>query len=210
MTKAHVEARRKQIIDAARACFLERGFHATKIQDIATRVGLSTGAPYRYFESKDDIVAATCSEALDRNRQRFGPLDLSAASSAIFEELSAVYFAAAHEPGAVDAARLTLQVWEENSRSEQAGKMLLEYFSVIQAHVGKMAIKAQEQFEIDIALDPVSVAQTMVSLVLGVIVQRAAGTDVNVEKYEEATRALVTGRLWNSFNPNEKPTTNPV
>ncbi len=210
MTEAHVEARRKQIIDAARACFLERGFHATKIQDIATRAGLSTGTPYRYFESKDDIVAAMCSEALDRNRQRFGTLDLSAASRVIFEELSTVYFAAAHEPGAVDAARLTLQVWEESSRSEQAGKVLLEDFGMIQAHVSKIVIRAQEQCEIDIALDPVSVAQTMVSLVLGLIVLRAAGTDVDVKKYEEATRALVTGRLWNSVDPKEEPATNPV
>jgi AcrR family transcriptional regulator len=210
MTEAHVEARRKQIIDAAGACFLERGFHATKIQDIATRAGLSTGAPYRYFESKDDIVAAMCSESLDRNRQRFGTLDLSAASRAIFEELSTVYFAAAHEPGAVGAARLTLQVWEESSRSEQVGKVLLEDFSMIQTHVSKIVIEAQEQFEIDIELDPVSVAQTMVSLVLGLIVQRAAGSDVNVKKYEEAARALVTGRLWNSTPTNETPTPNPV
>jgi AcrR family transcriptional regulator len=210
MTEAHVEARRKQIIDAARACFLERGFHATKIQDIAARAGLSTGAPYRYFESKDDIVAAMCSESLDRNRQRFGTLDLTAASRAIFEELSAVYFAAAHEPGAVDAARLTLQVWEESSRSEQVGKVLLEDFTMIQTQVSKIVIKAQERFEIDIELDPVAVAQTMVSLVLGLIVQRAAGTVVDVQKYEEASRALVTGRLWNSAHPKEVPATNPV
>lgn len=210
MTEAHVEARRKQIIDAARACFLERGFHATKIQDIATRAGLSTGAPYRYFESKDDIVAAMCSEALDRNRQRFGTLDLAAASRAIFEELSTVYFSAAHEPGAVDAARLTLQVWEESTHSERAGKVLLEDFSMIQAHVSQIVSRAQERCEIDIELDPVAVAQTMVSLVLGLIVQRAAGTDVNIEKYEDAARALVTGRLWNSDQTKEEPATNPV
>jgi len=88
--------------------------------------------------------------------------------------------------------------------------VLLEDFSMIQTHVSKIVIKAQEQFEIDIELDPVSVAQTMVSLVLGLIVQRAAGSDVNVKKYEEAARALVTGRLWNSTPINETPTPNPV
>jgi AcrR family transcriptional regulator len=105
MTDAHVEARHKQVIDAARECFLERGFHATKIQDIAKKAGLSTGAPYRYFESKDDIVAAMCTVALDRHRQRFRTLDLAAASRSTFEELSSVYLSAAHEPGAEDTAR---------------------------------------------------------------------------------------------------------
>ncbi|MFP6595205.1 MAG: TetR family transcriptional regulator C-terminal domain-containing protein [Dehalococcoidia bacterium] len=151
-----------------------------------------------------------CSEALDRNRQRFGTLDLAAASRAIFEELSTVYFSAAHEPGAVDAARLTLQVWEESTHSERAGKVLLEDFSMIQAHVSQIVSRAQERCEIDIELDPVAVAQTMVSLVLGLIVQRAAGTDVNIEKYEDAARALVTGRLWNSDQTKEEPATNPV
>ncbi len=206
MTEAHVEARRNQIIDAARACFLQRGFHATKIQDIAKRAGLSTGAPYRYFESKDDIVAAMCTEALERHRQRFGALDLTAASRAIFEELTTVYFAAAHEPDAEDTARLTLQVWEESGHSEHAGEVLRADFSMIQSQVSKIVTRAQGRGEIDCCLDPVSIAQAMVSLVLGLIVQRAAGTAIDAEKYEEAARSLVTGQLWMSTT-NEHETT---
>ena len=210
MTEAHVEARRKQIIDAARDCFLERGFHATKMQDIATRAGLSTGAPYRYFEGKDDIVAAMCAESLERNRSRFGTLDVTAASRAIFEELATVYFAAAHEPGAADAARLTLQVWEESLRSDRAGNVLQADFRLVQSHLSEIVARAQKRGEIDGDLDPLSVAQTMVSLVLGLIVQRAAGPPVDAGKYEEATRALVTGRLWTTVPDNETPAANPA
>ena len=207
MTQAHTEARRKQIIDAARACFLERGFHATTIQDISKRAGLSTGAPYRYFEGKDDIVAAMCAESLERNRQRFGALDVSAATRAIFEELITTYFTAAHEPGAVDAARLTLQVWEESVRSDHVGDALRADFRMIHSRLSEIVARAQERGEIDGELDPLSVAQAMVSLVLGLIVQRAAGTTVDVDRYEEAARSLVTGRLWNSTPSNQNPAT---
>ncbi|MDP6823521.1 MAG: TetR/AcrR family transcriptional regulator [Dehalococcoidia bacterium] len=210
MTEAHIEARRNQIIEAARACFLERGFHATKIQDIAKVAGLSTGAPYRYFESKDDIVAAMCSEALDRHRRRFGTLDLAATSRSIFEELSTVYLAAAHEPGAKDTARLTLQVWEESTHSDNTGEALRADFNLIQTHVAEIVKQAQARGEIDNNLDPPSVAQTMVSLVLGLIVQRAAGVAVEVDKYEEATRSLVTGKLWNATAGEKQSTTNPT
>lgn len=210
MTEAHVEARRSQIIDAARECFLERGFHATKIQDIAKRAGLSTGAPYRYFESKDDIVAAMCTQSLERNRERFGTLDMTAGSRAIFEELASVYFAPAHEPGAEDAARLTLQVWEESARSEQAAAVMQADFQLIGSHLSDIVARAQARGEIQDNLDPLSVAQTMVSLVLGLIVQRAAGVPVDAARYEEAARALVTGRLWTSTPTTEKPAQTPV
>lgn len=207
MTEAHTEARRKQIIDAARACFLDRGFHATTIQDISKKAGLSTGAPYRYFEGKDDIVAAMCAESLERNRQRFGTLDVTAASRAIFEELTSVYFAPAHEPGAVDAARLTLQVWQESVVSGRAGDVLQADFRLIHSHLGEIVARAQERGEIAADLDPLSVAQTLVSLVLGLVVQRAAGVPVDSRKYENATSALVTGRLWITDHAGETPTT---
>ena len=58
---AHIAARRQQILDAARACFARQGFHQTSIQDICKEAGLSPGAVYRYFPSKDHIIAATSS-----------------------------------------------------------------------------------------------------------------------------------------------------
>src|SRR5262249_59255610 len=55
VSEAHLAARRQQILDAARACFLRNGFHATSIQDVIAEGGLSVGAVYRYFKSKNDI-----------------------------------------------------------------------------------------------------------------------------------------------------------
>lgn len=52
------ERRRSQILDAARACFRERGFRLTTIEEICAEARISPGALYRYFDSKADIVAA--------------------------------------------------------------------------------------------------------------------------------------------------------
>src|SRR5438876_9881667 len=54
----HLAARRQQILEAARACFLRKGFHATSIQDVIAEAGLSVGAVYRYFPSKTELIAA--------------------------------------------------------------------------------------------------------------------------------------------------------
>jgi AcrR family transcriptional regulator len=52
------EETRQQILDTALALFREKGFEETTIRDIATRAGLSLGAAYYYFESKEAIVGA--------------------------------------------------------------------------------------------------------------------------------------------------------
>jgi TetR/AcrR family fatty acid metabolism transcriptional regulator len=50
------EERKAQILEAARETFTERGFHKTRMADIAEASGLSKGALYWYFESKDAII----------------------------------------------------------------------------------------------------------------------------------------------------------
>ena len=49
------EARKQQILDAARDVFFERGFENTTIEEIADRTELSKGTIYLYFPSKEEI-----------------------------------------------------------------------------------------------------------------------------------------------------------
>jgi AcrR family transcriptional regulator len=52
------EERQKQILDAAITEFARNGLHATRMEDIARASGLSKGAVYLYYKSKDAIIAA--------------------------------------------------------------------------------------------------------------------------------------------------------
>jgi len=56
--RAGSEETRRQILETALALFRERGFEETTIRDIAARAGLSLGAAYYYFKSKEAIVGA--------------------------------------------------------------------------------------------------------------------------------------------------------
>ena len=47
-----------QILDAAKRCFRNRGFHQTTLRDIAHEFGMSVGHIYNYFESKEAIIEA--------------------------------------------------------------------------------------------------------------------------------------------------------
>jgi TetR/AcrR family transcriptional regulator, repressor for uid operon len=52
------DVRRREILDAAQACFERRGFHASSMSEICTQAGMSAGGVYRYFPSKEAIIAA--------------------------------------------------------------------------------------------------------------------------------------------------------
>ncbi|GAA3949179.1 TetR/AcrR family transcriptional regulator [Actinomadura viridis] len=64
MSEEHLERRRRQILDAARACFIRKGVHETSMQDIFAEAGLSAGAVYRYFKSKNEIIEAITSTTI--------------------------------------------------------------------------------------------------------------------------------------------------
>lgn len=62
VSEAHLERRRSQILDAARVCFIRKGFYETSMQDVFRESGLSAGAVYRYFKSKNELVKAIATE----------------------------------------------------------------------------------------------------------------------------------------------------
>lgn len=58
------EARPAEMIEAARDLFIERGFAATKLEDVARRAGVSVGLPYVYFENKAGLFKAVVRESV--------------------------------------------------------------------------------------------------------------------------------------------------
>ena len=60
------QARRRSILDAAGAVFLEWGMHASTMDQIAERAELSKGAVYLYFSSKQELCLALLVEASRR------------------------------------------------------------------------------------------------------------------------------------------------
>jgi AcrR family transcriptional regulator len=59
------EANRQRILAAARAVFGARGYHAATIEDIADEAGLSNGAIYYNFGSKEDLFLTLLDDRLE-------------------------------------------------------------------------------------------------------------------------------------------------
>lgn len=57
---------REDLLEAAARVFAEKGFQAASVDEIAERAGVSKGALYWHFESKDDLFFALLEERVDR------------------------------------------------------------------------------------------------------------------------------------------------
>jgi TetR/AcrR family transcriptional repressor of uid operon len=63
--------RRDEILAAAQTCFARSGFHQTSMQEICAQAGMSPGNLYRYFRSKEDIIAGIAERDRAETAQQF-------------------------------------------------------------------------------------------------------------------------------------------
>jgi TetR/AcrR family transcriptional regulator, fatty acid metabolism regulator protein len=98
MSEAALAAdRKKQILKAAVEVFAERGFHRTRVSDIAKRAGVAYGLIYHYFDSKDDVLNSLFEENwavflkvvrdLADNREMPAPKKLEAVAALLIDAL---------------------------------------------------------------------------------------------------------------------------
>jgi len=61
------EARPGELLDAALDLFVEKGFSATRADEVAARAGVSKGTLFLYFQSKEDLFKAVVRENIANN-----------------------------------------------------------------------------------------------------------------------------------------------
>lgn len=62
--KRRKEARPSELLEAALCLFVEKGFAATRLEDVAARAGVSKGTLYLYYENKDALFKAVIQEGI--------------------------------------------------------------------------------------------------------------------------------------------------
>ena len=65
---------RREILDAAANCFMERGYSAASIDEVARRLGSTKGRIYHHYASKADLFADVFKTGMDMNYQAVLPV----------------------------------------------------------------------------------------------------------------------------------------
>ncbi|WBL37026.1 helix-turn-helix domain containing protein [Tepidiforma flava] len=106
VSQAHLEARRRSILEAAARVFSQKGIAAATMAEIAHEAGISPGAIYRYFASKEELARAGMAGPAEAVKAAWEHPEQVETG---FAELSRATFAALELPGADLDTRLLFE-----------------------------------------------------------------------------------------------------
>ncbi len=193
--ESHLAARRDQILDAATVRFAANGFQATGMADVIAASGLSAGAVYRYFRSKDELIAAIVDRVLGQASERFEALlgQEEAPDPAAAVEATVAMVVHVATTGPVDLTRVAVQAWGEALRNPGVQVVVDRAYRTIRGYFVEVVRRGQEAGRLPADADPLHVGATMLSAVLGFLVQRLLLGDLDPASYGAALRVAWTG-----------------
>ena len=170
--------RRVEILDAAERCFARSGFHGASIQEICAEAGMSPGNLYRYFRSKEELIAGIS----ERNRA-----DAAASFAQVGEAPN--FFDGLAEMGRhhlVDRSEtevaLCAEIMTESRRNPDIAKLYQGIERDIKARMAEMLQLAIERGEVRADLDVDAAASVLMVLGDGMSWRRAVAPDFDAER----------------------------
>lgn len=160
------EQRRQEIMDAALAVFSRLGFEHASMDDIAKEAGVSKGALYLYYKSKDAIIATLLQIFFDHafNQLR----ELAAAEDSVVAQLQHVTRQLIREMDRMASIQpLTLQFYAIAARRADVRGYLRTYFAEYVQVLEDIMRRGIAQGELRATINPTEAAITLTGLYEG-------------------------------------------
>ncbi len=169
--------RHVRILDAAERVFARAGFHAATMNDVAVEAGMSPGNLYRYFSSKDAIIAGMSERDRMMIAGDFAALEPGGGS--LLDQLEAL--GRRHlvdEPR--EKAIIALQIWAEAARNPEMARMCADIDSTVTGGLAEAIRTAMASGELPPNLDDVRFLQAMSMMADGFMCRRAMDPNFDV------------------------------
>lgn len=167
--------RRLQILTAAWTCFERGGLHETTMHDIIRVSGLSAGAVYGYFKTKDDLILAAITTSLAELSERLRPLlfaDPPPAPPDLVRGIANEVAGFTARDG-YDLKRIALLGWSEAQRNARIREAMQAYYLSVRQRLAEITQAWRQDGLLAADADTDAVAKTLLSSVLGFVVQEA-------------------------------------
>ena len=187
------EETRSKILEAAIKLFSDRGFNAASVDDICLEAGISKGAFYHHFESKQSLFLAlldgwlkTIDNAIKASKDKTAPeifLQMTEAFPYIFET------AGNHLP-------MFMEFWLQASRDEKIWRASIAPYRRYHKYFASLIKKGVEEGSF-VNVDPQIASRLIVSAAMGLLLQSLL--DPEGAKWEkvarESTHMLLNGLM---------------
>jgi len=170
--------RRGHILRAARRAFLRHGFHATSMQDLFAEAQLSSGAVYRYFPGKEDIVLAIA----ENNMRDVAELIRTVTEERPGESIGTVLAAAVELITAKNQdsglAGIGVQAWSEALSNPRIGVAFGQMLSTLRTELAEVISRHQKTAALPAEPSAEALAGVMIGVLIGHLLQLAVlGSD---------------------------------
>jgi AcrR family transcriptional regulator len=190
VSQEYRDARREQILAAAKRCFLRDGFHETSMQDLFAESGLSSGAVYRYFPSKEDMIAAIAEENLRDMAALIHALATSRHSEGLGAALAEVLEAVRAKDAQSELGAMAVLVWSEALRTPALAKQFDVILGQMRADLADVVREHQARDGLPREANTDALTALLMGIVPGFILQLAMFGDEAVAGVPDAARAL--------------------
>lgn len=189
----HVQERKRQILDAATASFARSGIHGSTMDDICAGAGLSKGAVYGYFKSKDDIVAALKVEGTQRDASVIRWATHQQGVGRALPELLTAAFASLADEANQTLQRATVMLWSEALLSQQVLDAQLLESQLWSGALELLVEQAQARGSVSSDADPSTLGTVLAATLYGASAMKQWQPDLDTAAMGEAILSLLSG-----------------
>lgn len=189
IAKEAMEERRMQILSAARRVFAEKGLSRVTLRDVFRETGLSAGAVYNYFQSKDDLILGVTEAGMAEALSAFG----GAAAEADLDAMIDTFFDALANMAPGQAPRVDLMIATEALANLDVHRAVVKNRAAVRAALIRL-IERQQAMRGDWAGHTASVlADLLYATYQGLILSVALGEKPDIAGIGKALKDMRFG-----------------
>lgn len=190
VSQEHRDARREQILAAARRCFLRDGFQATTMADLFAESQLSSGSFYRYFTNKEDVILAIAEENLRAVTSLIHDLTTGGHADGMGETLASVLGTVIARNRDDQLGPMAVLVWSEALRSPTLRERFTDLVGGIRADLTEVVVAQQAAGRLPKDADAATVAKLFMAIVPGAVLQLALFGEHDLDGAPAAARTV--------------------
>ncbi|CAG0956014.1 MAG: TetR/AcrR family transcriptional regulator [Rhizobiaceae bacterium] len=182
----------QRILDAAKTCFVRHGFQGASMNQICTEAGMSPGALYRYFASKEAIIEAITDQHRRDDAELYGRMLSNPDVIDGVVETALAHVRQVHERA---MAPLFAEIRAESMRNPAVERCCMLNMETIRIQFRDYLSAAEERGEIDPLVDLDTLMTALMAIGEGLALNDLLSQGVDPDKLETLVRASVIALL---------------
>ena len=196
VTEEHERMRRQQILDAAMECFARHGYRVTSIEDIVRESGLSVGALYTYYPSKQDLFLALAERRTVETLEAFRAIYERSGSMADKNRDAVELFFKQMSDEVASYCRVSFEFWSEAPKSDALQAERAKLCESIREFLVWALAEARDGGELRSDVDLAAAAELILALNDGIMMHHVSGVQtIPLEELKGAYIALLDSGL---------------